>query len=247
MRSFIGQVFDGGWVTLGRWRGAPMRLHWTVLLTPLVFGGLRWLPAYWLSVLFLILLHEVGHAWWVMRFKLRVHSIDAHGFGGWCRWSGRPTALQRGLIASGGVMAQGVLLLATLAVGLVWEPTPGSWGGHVEHAFVRTNLWLIAFNLLPIPPLDGAEVWKLLRPLRNRVQFTREASGWREKLSSQDAPTAGEGRLWEPEPSASAPLKEAGPSVEQLDALEDEDIPQELKQQVAQLLAGLDGRDPTED
>jgi hypothetical protein len=38
----------------------------------------------------------------------------------------------------------------------------------VVDVFTRTNLWLIALNLLPVPPLDGAEAWPLLRHLKDR-------------------------------------------------------------------------------
>jgi len=39
--------------------------------------------------------------------------------------------------------------------------------------FTRTNLWLMIINLLPFPPLDGAEAWKIVGELKHR----RWASG----------------------------------------------------------------------
>ncbi len=33
----------------------------------------------------------------------------------------------------------------------------------VVQVFTQTNLWLILINLLPIPPLDGAEAWGVVQ------------------------------------------------------------------------------------
>jgi len=38
----------------------------------------------------------------------------------------------------------------------------------VIEVFTRTNFWLMAFNLVPFPPLDGAEAWKIVGQLRQR-------------------------------------------------------------------------------
>jgi hypothetical protein len=43
----------------------------------------------------------------------------------------------------------------------------------LAEAFVYPNLWLIALNLIPVPPLDGAEAWKLPRLLRVRAAARR--------------------------------------------------------------------------
>ncbi len=34
--------------------------------------------------------------------------------------------------------------------------------------FLGANLWLIAINLIPIPPLDGAEAWQLFQHWKRR-------------------------------------------------------------------------------
>ena len=36
------------------------------------------------------------------------------------------------------------------------------WQLQLASVFTSTNLWLIVINLLPIPPLDGSEAWRLL-------------------------------------------------------------------------------------
>jgi Zn-dependent protease len=151
----------GGYLTIGRWRGAPVRLHWTLPLIALVFGQGRFVPGFWLGFVLIVLIHELGHAALVRRFHCSVVSIDIHGMGGVCRWSGAPSPIQRAWIAWGGVLAEVVALAATyLAFALAGRPET-AFTIQLAAAFTTTNIWMIAFNLLPMPPLDGAEAWKL--------------------------------------------------------------------------------------
>jgi hypothetical protein len=151
----------GGYLTLGRWRGAPVRVHWTLPLGALVFAQGRFLPGFWLGFFLLVLIHELGHAVLVRRFRQRVVSIDIHALGGMCRWSGEPTAIQRACIAWGGVLAQAVALAAAHAA-IIFAGRPDSaFAAQLASAFTATNVWLIAINLIPVAPLDGAEAWKL--------------------------------------------------------------------------------------
>ena len=158
-----------GYLTLGRWEGARVRAHWTLPLGALVFGGGRFVPGFWLGFFLLVLIHEVGHALLVRRRGYRVVSIDIHGVGGECRWQGEATPIHRAQIAWGGVHAQ--LLAFAVAAGVmavVGEPRD-VFTAELASAFTTTNVMLIALNLIPVPPLDGAEAWKLPRLLRERA------------------------------------------------------------------------------
>jgi Zn-dependent protease len=166
-------VFDSGYWTIARLRGVPLRLHWTIPVGALLFSGLRFAPAFWAAFFGLILLHEVGHAIVVRIYRHRVHAIDVMGFGGTCHWSGAATPFQRAAIAWGGVLAQAVLLVATFVLVTVLGQPRTVAGAEVVDVFTRTNLWLIALNLLPVPPLDGAEAWPLLRQLKDRFKNRR--------------------------------------------------------------------------
>jgi Zn-dependent protease len=159
-------MLDTGYLQLGRWRGVSIRAHWTVPLGALVFGGLR--PVFWVAFFGLVFLHEMGHALFVKRFGHRVLSVDLMGFGGLCRWSGRSTQYERSVIAWGGVLAQAAVLLITLSLVAVFG-WPQWWlAKQLVSVFVGTNAMLIAFNLLPIRPFDGADAWRLLPLLRAR-------------------------------------------------------------------------------
>ncbi len=163
----------GGYLTLGRWRQAPVRVHWTLPLGALVFGQGRFAPGFWLGFFLLVFIHELGHAALVRRYRHSVVSIDIHAFGGACRWSGDPTAIDRARIAWGGVLAQAIAFgFASAALALAGPPD-GVFGAELARAFTTTNIWLIAINLIPVAPLDGAEAWKLPGLLARRGRVGR--------------------------------------------------------------------------
>jgi Zn-dependent protease len=153
-------MFQHGYFTVGRLRGVPIRLHWTLPVGALIFAGLS--PVIWLAFAVIVLVHEGGHALLVRRYGYQVLSIDLTGFGGMCRWAGRPTLHERGVIAWGGVLAQALLLAVTVGViAIVGWPTT-ALGASLAYAFTRTNAAIIVLNLLPMPPFDGAEAWSLV-------------------------------------------------------------------------------------
>jgi stage IV sporulation protein FB len=163
-----------GWLTMARWRGVPLRVHWSAPIGFFVLGGLRVVPGVWLGLFALVVAHELGHALLVRRARGRVVSLDVHGLGGECRWSGGGASapLARAEVAWGGVLA----LAAVLAV-----PPPTSWLGlQLLHAFTLTNAALIALNLVPVAPLDGAEAWQLPRLWRAHQRAAAAARRRRE-------------------------------------------------------------------
>lgn len=173
-------MFERGYLTLFRVRGVPVRAHWTLPLGALLLSGGRLAPGLWLGVLLVIALHEAGHALLVHRARLVNLGVDLTGFGGRCRWTGRPTDVQRSLIAWGGVLAQLVVLVPAALLGWLVGPLENSFAAHLLEAFTRINAILIVLNLLPFSPLDGAEAWPLFGHLR-RARARQRA--WKTKLS----------------------------------------------------------------
>lgn len=161
----------GTW-TIGRLRGAPIALHWSLPLGALFFGRFGWVPGFWLAFALVILVHELGHALVVRLTGNTVVHVLVHGLGGECSWDGDPTRLQRALIAWGGVWAQ----LALALVGFGWlllAPPTTVLAAELAHGLTWSNLYLAAFNLIPIAPFDGAEAWKLPGLLRERWRRRR--------------------------------------------------------------------------
>jgi stage IV sporulation protein FB len=178
----------GGYLTLGRWRGAPVRAHWSLPIGAFVFGHGQFVPGFWLGFALLVLIHELGHAVLVKRYGHRVRSIDIHALGGVCCWSGEPTAIDRARIAWGGVLAQAVAYaIAVAAIALAGRPDT-ELIGQLASAFTATNVWLIAINLIPVAPLDGAEAWKLFglqaAQRRRRASEARAGRGFEYERSA---------------------------------------------------------------
>jgi hypothetical protein len=184
-------VLKSGYLTIGRIRRAPIRLHWSLPVGMIAFTGFRLAPGAWLGFALLILVHELGHAAAVAYARQRIVSVDVLGFGGLCRWEGYPTPRQRVLIAWGGILAQALLGIGTLVVGMFVGLPRFGFAGELVATFLSTNLWLILFNLLPIPPLDGVEAWGVLHLVaaerarrRGEAERTRAAA---EKARAKEA------------------------------------------------------------
>lgn len=175
----VNTFFERGYLTLFRIKGVPIRAHWSVPLVALLFSGFRFEPGMWVGIILVILLHELGHAFIVNRVGLVNLGIDLTGFGGLCRFTGQPNEIQRAWVAWGGVLAQLVLFIATWVVILIVGAPSHPWLAQLVEAFTRANLIIAAFNLIPFPPLDGAEAWPLFKHLWRRHKRRRK---WKQKL-----------------------------------------------------------------
>lgn len=172
-------LFDRGYLKLFSIQGIPIRAHWSVPLVCVMFGGLRFAPGLWLGILLVILLHELGHAFFVKRFGLVNLGIDLTGFGGLCRWTGQPTKIQRAAVAWGGVLAQLILFAITGVIVLITGRPAAGFLADLVYAFLLPNLFIAAFNLIPFRPFDGGEAWPLFRLLWQRRARRQK---WKRKL-----------------------------------------------------------------
>ncbi len=197
-------VLKAGWLRIGRVAGAPIRLHWSVPLAVVALTHFRFAPGAWLGVVLLILVHELGHAILVARARLPLVAVDVLGFGGLCRYQGYPTPRQRVLIAWGGILAQALLGLGTLASLLAFGPPRSPFVADLLDVFLYANLWLILFNLMPIPPLDGVEAWGV-------VALVRAARARRRMDAAEAARVAG--------------TRATKETIRSLDALDEHDLP----------------------
>jgi Zn-dependent protease/predicted transcriptional regulator len=117
-----------------------------------------------MSVLFFlsILGHELAHSIVAMHYKIRVHSIKLHVFGGWARL-GRPprTPAEEFAIAIAGPLSS---LFFASCFGIIWvlSETSNPALSLLTGQLAWINLVLALFNSLPGFPLDGGLVLRAI-------------------------------------------------------------------------------------
>lgn len=158
-------LFEGGYFTIARVRRAPVRIHWSAPLGALLMTGFAFVPGFWVGFFVVIILHELGHALLVRKLRFQVASVDVHALGGVCRWYGQASEKEHAIIAWGGVLAQSALLVVAIAVRM-FVPVTSAFLAELLDACIRWNAIIAGLNLIPIPPFDGANAWKILRYLR---------------------------------------------------------------------------------
>lgn len=188
-------LFDTGYWNVGRIAGVPVRLHWTIPVGAFVFGRFRIVPGFWLGFFLLVLIHELGHAFLVKRRGLRNQEVRVHGLGG-VSIHERGSTYDRAIIAWGGVLAQLLVLYVPAKLITLFVPIPSvAFLQELLSAFLYTNLILAGFNLIPIPPLDGAMAWKLpgLWWARRKRREPRPAGARRQRRAGQPPPKSVDG------------------------------------------------------
>ncbi|MEM7471672.1 MAG: site-2 protease family protein [Pseudomonadota bacterium] len=149
----------------GPW-GVPIQIGGSLILLPALFLALSGGPeVLFYDMLFVamligsILLHELGHAWGAMIQGIPVRRIMLHGGGGFCERAGPATAHQEELIvAMGPIVNLLIWAVGSLIAPVLSDPT---WGWAIFW-LAQINLFLAVFNLLPVMPLDGGKLFRLL-------------------------------------------------------------------------------------
>lgn len=150
-----------------------MRLHWSIVLGALFWSHFTFKPLMWLAFVGLILIHEFGHALFVVRYRLHLSEIAVDGLGGHCLHERAGSRFEESVIAWGGVLAQLLLWAAAQGAVLLLGPPTSLPLAELVYVLTQANLWLVLINLIPFGPLDGAKAWPLfgmlLARLRNRA------------------------------------------------------------------------------
>lgn len=178
---------------VGTWGGVPISLHWTVLL------GLPWFYYQTRSVaataiafaafLFLLLVHELGHAAVAVWRHVEVRRIRLFFLHGICEHGEPYYEEDVVLIAWGGVAAQLAVLVIALGVRVLLTmlapDTPWAiWA--VLAVLINSNLFLMVFNLIPLAPFDGAKAWRVLPLIREWAATTSWAARLRKRAAARE-------------------------------------------------------------
>ncbi len=160
--------------------------HWSVLL----LGAIIMLEALedpllafvvLASYFGVILIHECGHMIAAQRKRCAVWSIELYPLWGITRFDEPYSRIDLCVIVWGGVVAQAIVAVPLVA----WVEVFGFTRFQTVNAILAIlgffSLSIAAFNLLPIPPLDGAIAWRLLPALfkRSPARTAERARGWR--------------------------------------------------------------------
>ena len=160
-----------------RVRGVPVYVHWTVLLISMLIlinvirhplTSLFGLAAY-LGVLFI---HETGHLVAAQRMHCDVERIRLYPIFGVTEFQMPWSRFDHCVIAWAGVIAQAVVAVPVVVLVSLFGYTRFEPVNAVLALLGFFSIGVAIFNLLPIPPLDGATAWAIvpefIKTLRNR-------------------------------------------------------------------------------
>lgn len=164
-------------IELGRIRGIPIIVDFSLLLIMLVWGHSYFTSGNLTSISYglllvagvigSILLHELGHAAAFRYYRIPVSHIELNGFGGLCAPAGivPPNRWPQIVISLAGPAVTALLWAAFAGLQYVLLQVLDSSGfsagvgrlyglaGHLSYL----NWWLLLFNLMPSHPLDGGK------------------------------------------------------------------------------------------
>lgn len=118
------------------------------------------------AMLVIIIVHELGHAYFAKRFGCRVISINIHFGGGQCLHEQPHYRSEEYIIAWGGILFQLALWAIVFVAWLIID----SFKFFIVHPFIADaiailivyNLFIMIINLIPVKGLDGYKAWRLL-------------------------------------------------------------------------------------
>jgi stage IV sporulation protein FB len=137
-----------------------MRIHYSVLIVLIFALYTRTIIEF--GIFFgCIILHEIGHLFFIKLFKQKLQRINLTIFGGQLDcYIGNVGQLKSILINSGGIIVNAILIYLA-----------NFFDGYYQKVLINYNFLLILFNILPIYPLDGYRILESLFSNTN-VSFT---------------------------------------------------------------------------
>jgi Zn-dependent protease len=186
-----------GSLTILRFAGIPVRIHWTFLIllawvvgsavarTGTIAAAIN-STLFVIAVFVCVVLHEFGHAFAARAFGVRTRDITLLPIGGVAALERMPEKPWEELVvAIAGPLVNVVIALAILPL-LVWRDgldamlTLGAQGRHAERflgSLLAVNVWMVIFNLIPAFPMDGGRILRaLLATGLGRPRATRLAA-----------------------------------------------------------------------
>ena len=173
-------------MAIGRVKGTVVRVHWTFLLFLLWIGTAFYFQggaaaalggiAFLLLLFVCVVLHEFGHILMARYFGIRTPEVVLLPIGGMSRMERIPDKPRQELLVAiaGPAVSLAIALILIAALGELPNPIklwPRDPGRSLLVQLAYANLMLLAFNLLPVFPMDGGRVLRAL--LSSRLGHAR--------------------------------------------------------------------------
>ena len=161
----MSRYFHGGYFRAFSVSHIPVLIHWAplsilALLLLLAFENISLFLAY-LSVVFLVLIHELGHAGVARKLGHYCEFITINVVYGRCHIKmERLSSYDEALISWGGLLAQLIIFVPSLIFFSLLGYSSIEPINALIFVLVFMNGASIAFNLIPASPIDGAMAWK---------------------------------------------------------------------------------------
>jgi Zn-dependent protease len=130
-----------------------------------------------------LLIHECGHMILAQRKGYAVCAIELYPICGCVCFEEPWSRYDRAVIAWGGVVAQAAVAAPLVTWIAIFGFTPFTALNVALGILGYYSLFVAAFNLIPVPPLDGAKAWYLIPELFKRLWThktkPKRAVGWR--------------------------------------------------------------------
>lgn len=148
--------------------GCPIHFHWSWFLFCLLYSWASWQNFFFFLLFYgIILLHEFGHCWAAKNFYgYPTYSITISPIGGLAALSlpDRMTSAEEFWITAFGPFVN--LILVPILVCLVyWSLGTSSYD--LWFQLLTANVFVLAFNLLPVFPMDGGRLFRSILLLFN--------------------------------------------------------------------------------
>lgn len=131
-----------------------------------------------IGYIFIIIIHELGHSFFVKLFKYKVYSIVLYFLGGVCEHEPSYKDKENFWIACGGVIFQLALTILAICSYKLIIFYNLSFNRYIIYflynKLIYTNLFIIIFNLLPIKGFDG---YKIFNYIRSQQIFSQKRKG----------------------------------------------------------------------
>ena len=154
---------------VGTWFGAPIYINIFVSLFVLIYlaqGDVLSAIISGICFVFLMLAHEMGHAWFVKKYGHELIGIHIYPIHGYCEYEFDSTYEPETLIYAGGLIVQAALLIFFIGFLGLLDVLGLQYLQHlmapIGRVFVQANLLLLVLNSLPIRGFDGFMLWKRL-------------------------------------------------------------------------------------